>query len=649
MEIDTSSHKEVIDVPPEESKNSDTAKEASADLHVVTGRPVEGTISPLKNGNIIIGTLNVFNAPAQKYIGEPLRRRYHKHYHPRHKHGMKHLIADIFLGVTVVALLGVNIYAFFFSTPGLQENVVMTLGVTPEIIRSGDQVTITVDYENRSDTALLDAALSILCPCNTSPIAVEPADIYDAKTHTFRIGTIEPHGNGSIRFSWLYLGTVGTTQHFSAALSYGAKNALRRETKSVVWRSSVNASALALTIAMPEEFVHEGTVPFTLHYANRGTRPLANVRIEPVLPSGSTFLSFSPQLVDGALTLSVLPPGGEGTVSGQLAFRGDGATETMFVVRTYLGEARIAQEEVQHRASVFYSKLTLAPISDDAETALALGTDAPFLFSYENGETSDIVDLSLTVHPPELFFDINTKTVLSLSKVNDPSLAFVRAKAKGTLTLSVPIKTSVSRMEAFGDGDPRVRIPYTFSYRLASAPQKEIRIERVMERNVESDFTLDAFGRYFSPEGDQLGRGPLPPRVGDTTKYWVFIPLANTFSDVKDVTVTATLGEHVAWTRKASITLGAPLTFDERTRTLTWRIPLVTKFTGGDYPDVGAAIEVALTPEARDSGIEPVLITDIHVRGHDTFTNTTIERGAMPVTTRLTVDRKAKDKSIVVP
>ena len=26
--------------------------------------------------------------------------------------------------------------------------------------------------------------------------------------------------------------------------------------------------------------------------------------------------------------------------------------------------------------------------------------------------------------------------------------------------------------------------------------------------------------RYFSPEGDQLGRGPLPPRVGKVTKYW---------------------------------------------------------------------------------------------------------------------------------
>jgi len=29
--------------------------------------------------------------------------------------------------------------------------------------------------------------------------------------------------------------------------------------------------------------------------------------------------------------------------------------------------------------------------------------------------------------------------------------------------------------------------------------------------------SVSAFARYFTPEGDQVGRGPLPPRVGTTT------------------------------------------------------------------------------------------------------------------------------------
>ena len=34
--------------------------------------------------------------------------------------------------------------------------------------------------------------------------------------------------------------------------------------------------------------------------------------------------------------------------------------------------------------------------------------------------------------------------------------------------------------------------------------------------------------RYYTEEGDQLGRGPLPPQVGETTKYWVFVQITNT-------------------------------------------------------------------------------------------------------------------------
>ena len=49
-----------------------------------------------------------------------------------------------------------------------------------------------------------------------------------------------------------------------------------------------------------------------------------------------------------------------------------------------------------------------------------------------------------------------------------------------------------------------------------------------------TDLSLRTEVRYFTPEGDQLGRGPLPPTVGETTKYWVFVQVYNTTNPVRD-------------------------------------------------------------------------------------------------------------------
>ena len=37
-----------------------------------------------------------------------------------------------------------------------------------------------------------------------------------------------------------------------------------------------------------------------------------------------------------------------------------------------------------------------------------------------------------------------------------------------------------------------------------------------------SNLAVQVYPMYYAPTGDQLGRGPLPPKVGETTKYWIF-------------------------------------------------------------------------------------------------------------------------------
>lgn len=649
METNNPPEKEIIDVPPEPRPPVGGGVERP--VEVVETRVITQPESQPARGNVIIGRLNIFNAPVNKYLGEPMRQRYHKHYHPRHKHGGKHLIADIFLALSVVALVAFNVYLFFFAAPGLQEKVAMTIGVTPETLKSGERVLLTVDYENKSDAVLRDAKLSILCPCDASPLVAEPAAQYDPVTHTFSLGDINSHGNGSVRFSWTFFGTVGEMQHFAAALSYGTDLATRRETKSVVHRAPVNDSVVRTALDMPAFFVHEGTSPFAITVTNTGAQGFDSILLRPSWSEAFEAVEADTPFNDGAFRAPLLLPGQTHTIRGIMRYHGRGEQEATFSVATFLNADRpVLQREEQYTARIFYPKFVATPPANNA-ALLTLGVPFTLSFDYENGESEDVVDVSLALDPPSDVFPLtpDTASLTQQNKITNPSLALIRTKAKGVFTFTLPTRTSVHQQALFHDGDPVIFIPYVLSYRLASAPQNVVRLEREMHVKINSDLAIDAFGRYYTPEGDQLGRGSLPPRVEETTRYWVFVPVTNSISDVENMVVTMQLGSAVEWTKKSSVTLGDPLSYDERARTITWRLPRVTKYSGGEYPDVGAAVELALTPGPEDVGKEMILVESVSARGRDTFTGTTIERTAGAVTTNLVVDRRTQGKSRVVP
>ncbi|MFA5107413.1 MAG: hypothetical protein WC497_03765 [Patescibacteria group bacterium] len=109
-----------------------------------------------------------------------------------------------------------------------------------------------------------------------------------------------------------------------------------------------------------------------------------------------------------------------------------------------------------------------------------------------------------------------------------------------------------------------------------------------------SQFVAEAI--YYSDSGVQFGYGPLPPRVGETTGYRVFWRIKKGTESYENLTVEASLPETATWAGNSSVSFGQPLTYDEKTRTVTWP---VGKFTG-DQPDITASYEVTITPTVND-------------------------------------------------
>jgi hypothetical protein len=160
---------------------------------------------------------------------------------------------------------------------------------------------------------------------------------------------------------------------------------------------------------------------------------------------------------------------------------------------------------------------------------------------------------------------------------------------------------------------------------------------------VNSDFRASAHARYYTPEGETVGSGPLPPQVGQTTTYQIVWRVANSFHALESVRMTANLPPDVRWTGQAAAGIGT-IAFDETTRIVTWNIEAMPKSVPGSEATFGLAI----VPEQDDVGAFFKLTNAIAVSATDTFTKDQLTHGIDILTTELPQDKEAAGKGVVV-
>lgn len=110
---------------------------------------------------------------------------------------------------------------------------------------------------------------------------------------------------------------------------------------------------------------------------------------------------------------------------------------------------------------------------------------------------------------------------------------------------------------------------------------------------IEENGTASISFRYFSPEGDQLGSGPIEPRVGEKTRIWLLINVVPpTDTEASTFFIDAAEGS-VNWTGRQSMTRGISAHIQDST--LTWR-----HCSEKPCEDAQAAFELSITPQKEN-------------------------------------------------
>jgi len=318
-------------------------------------------------------------------------------------------------------------------------------------------------------------------------------------------------------------------------------------------------------------------------------------------------------------------------------------------------ETTAGEQEITSEVTVS-DVLVQIKINGQEKILVTPGENLEYIVSFKNNGEKSVYDVALKINLEGALLDFE-KLVVDNGVVRDRAVVWTKDQVPQFAELLPGANGELKfKIETAKIADPALALKFgsilkswpEISYKKQSNFGTSIHwTGKTREEKFNSDLAVRAVARYYTSEGDQLGRGPLPPAVGKETKYWVFWSLENNLNDLSGVSASALLPLNVSWTENISVSLG-DLTYNPARRAVTWKIGEVGRYTGEDWPTQGVAFELALVPNLEQQGKEAMLLEQAKVFGDDKFTGQFIERPLSNLTTNLVYDILAKDKSKVV-
>lgn len=552
-------------------------------------------------------------------------------------------------------LIGLGMAAMFFALTkpvAFADNISFEATAAPREIVTGAPSTLVIRYTNGTDEELRNAKLALTYPDHflLQELSVEEIDRFSVTDTTYTadidLGTIPVGATGTVRVRGVMFGDVGGEQSFTSALTFvhGEDRDLAGK-KVSVHTFSPTSSTLALTLTLPERLVAFQEVEGTITYQNTGEIDFPTISIEPNWPEGFIFLSSPVSIVNGAFVVPAIAAGESGTLD-FVGYLGETGEEVMFIFHPSFtfDASRYRQETLTHTAPVIPPQIRVEQSVN--LTTVRPGASATYTIRYENTGEFEVTNLVLAIEA--------TSPFVTDTSVEATSIANVAPGESGEVQINVPLRWSILQSETTDWDGLDLTARATASYNLGdpstSSGQVEQRVSSkssVISAPITTPVVFESFGRYATDSGDQLGRGPLPPRVGIETKYWVFWHVDGTINELTNVRIEGTLGDDVVFTGKQSSSQNSGVQYDATTHTISWETTSIDPNLSPTAKIIGVAFELGLTPDSSMIGETPVLLYDIRITGTDARTGAFVSRSGSTVTTNLPNDLMAAGKGTV--
>jgi len=605
----------------------------------------EDKIDPKSKKHLLVCSLDV-RRQAGKHISDPIKLLLKGKY--RKERGSLHKILDILgIGVLILTCAAILYLAFPKSTPDL---IVIDASVAPEEVITGDLSTLTFRYENNSDEVIKDVRLEFSLPEHFELENIDSDTIEEIGSLKFDLGDIAPTEYGYIHVKGTMFGNVGGDQIFTTSLAYTYSEDNIEDIKIKEHIFQPVRSALVLELDLPEYLVAYQQVEGEINYTNTGSVEFPSMTIQPDWPETFTLLSTSPSIQsDGQFYVNGIEPGETGVISfvGRLGSEQDSTFD--FYPSFSFESATYSQMTLTDIIEILPTPLQLSHAI--SESSIIPGSTATIELAYENISNFELSDIELRISSDINIF--NTSSIEGGYYSNgyyyfDDQSSTLESGEQGSVSMTIPVLTSLSRSatDVYESIYVTTNSSAVFTFTPNEEPVTVNTFGSSFDLPLTSPINLSSFGRYWGPSGDQLGRGPIPPIAGQTTKYWIFWNLSGTTNELSNVSISADLGPNAELTGRQSVSVGSSI--ESSNGTVTWSVGSLDPTLPPTSSVVGIAFEVSITPSEDQIGTTPILLGSTSVTATDTFTGAFISNGASGVTTSLPYDTKASSYGGIV-
>ncbi len=207
--------------------------------------------------------------------------------------------------------------------------------------------------------------------------------------------------------------------------------------------------------------------------------------------------------------------------------------------------------------------------------------------------------------------------------------------ASGSTQIVLPLDTTKA-VQVLSGG----RIPRWFVW-LTRAAADGTDVLGAYDGIITTPFVVDASARYYAVSGGQIGAGPLPPQVGQMTRYWVQWKLAPTQADLSNVEMRAVLPEGVTFNDMKALPNGGELI--QEGGELVWRLPFLPTTSA----DTSVTFALELTPVANMRGKTPNILGETYVQALENRSGITVQAQTGALDTSLLNDEQGIGKGVV--
>lgn len=547
-----------------------------------------------------------------------LRSHYQKNYQNSYQHAKKLFAFDLALLFVAFVMLASSVFLFLWK-PGITDFIDVSISLGQERIQSGDEVHLTINYTNKSKFKLNNVSLGLHLPDGFIIDRNKTAkDIFSNDSTFLSLKEIGAGAAGQTEIYGWFWSRPNKEELFVANLSYQPENNNGREQKLSSFLANLADSVLSGELLMPTSTLSNTPLNFTYTLKNSSNREIKNISITN---------NWSANIINEKDKSNItLPPNGIKVIAGQLITPNKSGNFSFSIapqilINNHLITQTPSAKELHIFAPQIISGARLLDNSGYAEPGQVL----PLEIRWENkgdfkltnitlhltSNLAGVVDWAKTAKEngakPEkngLFFDSNSRTSLSSGNPGSAEAFDVKIYLLPGFNLAEVEKASLEiypivKARADGASDQEF-----------SQEGSHTKIPLATEVNFNNIET-----RYYTSEGDQLGRGPLPPQVGKTTKYWIFVKILNTTNAINDAVFTTSLPDGIELTGKQSTSIGPQINYNNATRAISWKhnsLPANSQ--------TGLYFEVAVTPLSSQVGQNILLTNSLQFSATDDFT-----------------------------